>query len=66
MFCRKCGSKVIDGAEFCQKCGAKIIKNEAAENSAEDIRYDTAPSKGAVPVAAVSASGNSINVNTQN
>jgi uncharacterized membrane protein YvbJ len=25
MFCSKCGSKSLDGAEFCQKCGAKLI-----------------------------------------
>jgi len=25
MFCPKCGTQVIDGAEFCQKCGAKLI-----------------------------------------
>ena len=29
MFCQKCGSKTIDGAEFCQKCGARLIKNDA-------------------------------------
>ena len=28
MFCQKCGSKVIEGAEFCQNCGAKLIKSE--------------------------------------
>lgn len=28
MFCQKCGSKTIDGAEFCQKCGAKLVKPE--------------------------------------
>lgn len=25
MFCSKCGTKVLDGAEFCQKCGARIV-----------------------------------------
>lgn len=25
MFCPKCGTKALDGAEFCQKCGAKLI-----------------------------------------
>lgn len=25
-FCRKCGSKLIDGAVFCNKCGTKIVK----------------------------------------
>ena len=66
MFCHKCGSKSIDGAEFCQKCGAKLINNGTAKSAAEDIRYDTVPNQGAVPVDAVSASGNSINVNAQN
>ena len=66
MFCHKCGSKSIDGAEFCQKCGAKLINNGTAKSAAEDIRYDTVPNQGAVPVDAVSALGNSINVNAQN
>jgi len=27
MFCPKCGTKAIEGADFCQKCGAKLIKD---------------------------------------
>lgn len=27
MFCPKCGTKAIEGADFCQKCGARLIKN---------------------------------------
>ena len=25
-FCRKCGSRLVEGAVFCNKCGTKIIK----------------------------------------
>lgn len=25
MFCQKCGTQAVDGAEFCQKCGARLV-----------------------------------------
>lgn len=28
VFCRKCGSKLIDGAKFCDKCGTKVIERD--------------------------------------
>lgn len=31
MFCPKCGTKAIEGAEFCQKCGAKLITDSAVQ-----------------------------------
>lgn len=33
MFCHKCGTKTLDGAEFCQKCGAKLIADTPVEQS---------------------------------
>lgn len=27
MFCPKCGTKAIEGADFCQKCGTKLVKD---------------------------------------
>ena len=35
MFCPKCGTKVLDGAEFCQKCGTKIVY-EGTASKAQD------------------------------
>ena len=26
VFCRKCGTKLIDGAKFCDKCGTEVIE----------------------------------------
>lgn len=43
MFCPKCGTKALDGAEFCQKCGAKLIVDAPTEQSAATSR--TNPSK---------------------
>lgn len=34
MFCSKCGTKALDGAEFCQKCGAKLIADTPVGQSA--------------------------------
>ena len=28
VFCHKCGTKAIEGAQFCQKCGAKLINDD--------------------------------------
>lgn len=28
VFCRKCGTKLIEGAEFCKKCGIRKIREE--------------------------------------
>lgn len=33
MFCHKCGTRTLDGAEFCQKCGAKLIADTPVEQS---------------------------------
>lgn len=38
MFCPKCGTKTLDGAEFCQKCGAKLIVDVPTEQSAATSR----------------------------
>lgn len=27
-FCRKCGNKLLDGAQFCNKCGTAIVKED--------------------------------------
>lgn len=35
MFCPKCGTKAIEGAEFCQKCGAKLIVDNPVEQPVE-------------------------------
>lgn len=29
MYCRRCGSKLIEGSEFCSKCGTQIEKEGA-------------------------------------
>jgi len=34
MFCPKCGTQAIDGAEFCQKCGAKLIVDTSVSQPA--------------------------------
>ena len=26
VFCRKCGTKLLDRSQFCSKCGTKIVK----------------------------------------
>jgi len=26
LFCRKCGTKLLDDSDFCHKCGLRIIK----------------------------------------
>lgn len=59
MFCSKCGTKALDSADFCQNCGAKLIKNEVKNSPTEDIQPNAIQNQGAVPVAAVPASGNS-------
>ncbi len=54
MFCPKCGTKAIDGAEFCQKCGTKLITDEPVKPSAEmpsvDSVQPTNPSQQPNPV----------------
>lgn len=61
MFCYKCGSKVIDGAEFCQKCGSKVIKDKTENNTSADIQSNAVREQGTAVVGAVPVSGNSIN-----
>lgn len=43
MFCHKCGSKSLEGADFCQKCGAKLIRSEAMEQSPAESTLNTVP-----------------------
>lgn len=31
MFCRKCGSKIEDGAQFCAVCGASVVPDDQAQ-----------------------------------
>ncbi|MCR4867861.1 MAG: zinc-ribbon domain-containing protein, partial [Lachnospiraceae bacterium] len=33
MFCKNCGSQLIDGALFCANCGAKITFDDAVPSS---------------------------------
>ena len=35
MFCPKCGTKALDGAEFCQKCGARLPADSAEPKQAK-------------------------------
>lgn len=42
MFCKYCGSKVDDGANFCQSCGAKsddVIIDDVKTENAENVNY---------------------------
>ena len=32
VFCHKCGTKAIEGAQFCQKCGAKLINDDEKQS----------------------------------
>lgn len=32
-FCRKCGSRLIDGARFCDKCGTQVIEQVGGEEN---------------------------------
>ncbi len=41
MFCPKCGTKALDGAEFCQKCGAKLHTADASPRSAAQSSAST-------------------------
>ena len=40
MFCKKCGTKAVDGAVFCQNCGAMLIQGgaEAQVSDGESIQ----------------------------
>lgn len=33
MYCKECGSKIIEGNRFCHKCGAKIMQEKGKRNS---------------------------------
>lgn len=35
MFCPKCGTQVLEEAEFCQKCGTKLIENDTTSQRIE-------------------------------
>ena len=39
MFCPKCGTKAIEGADFCQKCGAKLVKDESTKSVPAEVPY---------------------------
>ncbi|SDX05052.1 zinc-ribbon domain-containing protein [Lachnospiraceae bacterium KHCPX20] len=51
MFCKNCGSQLIDGALFCANCGAKITFDEAVPSS------DDSGSSSSDPSEATNASG---------
>ena len=43
MFCPKCGTQVLDDAEFCQKCGTKIVYEGAASKAPDVHTAKTSP-----------------------
>lgn len=43
MFCPKCGTKAIEGADFCQKCGFKLIKDQEPAPVSVTPIVDSAP-----------------------
>lgn len=44
MFCPKCGTTILDGAEFCQKCGAKlnVVQQKQAETVSQQVQLGNA------------------------
>lgn len=40
MFCSKCGSKSLEGAEFCQKCGARLMADEAISQTTATPQHE--------------------------
>lgn len=49
MFCSKCGTKALDGAEFCQKCGAKLIVDASVIQSTPETHSNSAFRLGGTP-----------------
>lgn len=66
MYCKKCGSLLVDGDNFCRNCGSQIDKNNSVENNVEllvdhnDSVIDNNDNKGTVniPIADVKKSTN--------
>lgn len=51
MFCRKCGSKIEDGAQFCAVCGASVAPDDQAQTGgANPSLVDTAAPTGSQQV----------------
>lgn len=51
MFCRKCGSKIEDGAQFCAVCGASVVPDDQAQTGgANPSPVDVAASTGSQQV----------------
>lgn len=61
MFCSKCGTKAIDGADFCQKCGARLVKDDSVSPVPE-----TSPQKNTIPNNANTASADTNVVSVNN
>lgn len=47
MFCRNCGAKLEDGANFCWNCGSQVAATETAANTAADRATNTATDRAA-------------------
>lgn len=47
MFCRNCGSKIVDGAQFCAVCGASVAPDDQAQTGANPSLADAVASTGA-------------------
>jgi len=39
MFCRKCGTRIADGASFCHVCGAKVVREDAGTQDTYNRQY---------------------------
>lgn len=50
MFCPKCGTKAIEGADFCQKCGARLIKDEPTRSAPIESSGPSAAPEGTAQV----------------
>ena len=44
MFCRNCGSKIEDGAQFCAVCGASVVPDDQAQTGANPSPADAVAS----------------------
>lgn len=61
MFCRNCGSKIVDGAQFCAVCGASVVPDDQAQTGgANPSPVDAAAATGSqyVDMAAEAATPN--------
>ena len=50
MFCRNCGSKIEDGAQFCAVCGASVAPDDQAQTGANPSPADAAAPTGSQQV----------------